>query len=281
MQIISWPSSTLLSLGCLFFFSKSVLNPIATFSQLTRKSSQSGVLGNVEGMRFCRHLNNSSCGKPHFSFLIKARLHLGKTLSNPFEYKIEVQYHDAWSNFVSCNVFNYLRLLDVKILPFRGKPITKFHYLENRIFGYQFWQQFIYLRLFKSESEWCHRKSKIELLITADAVHELLSKYTKVTIRRPINAAFISPDESGLQMLIANENFRAALDLTEKLLNSVSQGRGTAGHISKNSVRSLRIWHARFTLFAKVSCLSFIGFGFFHMAPSPKSSRKILSILEG
>ena len=89
----------------------------------------------------------------------------------------------------------------------------------------------------------------------ADAVHELLSKYTKVTIRRPINAAFISPDEIGLQTLMANENFRAALDLTERLLTSLGQGRGTAGHISKNSVHSLRLWHARFTLFAKVSCI--------------------------
>ena len=57
-------------------------------------------------------------------------------------------------------------------------------------------------------------------------------------------------------MLMVNENFRAALELTDKILTGFNQGRGMASHMSKHTVQSIRIWHARIIILTKVILFS-------------------------
>ena len=93
---------------------------------------------------------------------------------------------------------------------------------------------------------WTYGKNRV-----GDPLQDLLSKYTK-NVRSRCNSSALSHDEESLQLLIVNENFRAALELTEKILSGFNQGRGMAGHLSKHTVQSIRIWHARFILLNKV-----------------------------
>ncbi|XP_075266255.1 trafficking protein particle complex subunit 12-like [Convolutriloba macropyga] len=90
-----------------------------------------------------------------------------------------------------------------------------------------------------------------------DPLQDLLSKYTK-NVRSRCNSSALSHDEESLQLLIVNENFRAALELTEKILSGFNQGRGMAGHLSKHTVQSIRIWHARFILLNKLKMFAAI-----------------------
>lgn len=64
----------------------------------------------------------------------------------------------------------------------------------------------------------------------------------------------VTEDESGLRSLINAGSYRAAANLTARLLTSLGQGYGTANttQIVQHTPYSLKLWFARFALLIKI-----------------------------
>lgn len=70
--------------------------------------------------------------------------------------------------------------------------------------------------------------------------------------RVTLTADNVSQDEDGLRKLISVGCFRAAVNLTTRLLTLHGQGLKKAGHPSRHTPRSLQVWLTRLTLLVKL-----------------------------
>nr|XP_020464430.1 trafficking protein particle complex subunit 12 isoform X2 [Monopterus albus]XP_020464432.1 trafficking protein particle complex subunit 12 isoform X2 [Monopterus albus] len=92
--------------------------------------------------------------------------------------------------------------------------------------------------------------------LQGDAVKDLMLRFLgeqAAMKRQVLTASSVEQSFTGLKQLISKKNWRAAVDLTGRLLTVHGQGYGKAGQQTSHTTDSLQLWFVRLALFTKLS----------------------------
>uniref|UniRef100_A0A4W4EZA4 Trafficking protein particle complex subunit 12 n=1 Tax=Electrophorus electricus TaxID=8005 RepID=A0A4W4EZA4_ELEEL len=92
--------------------------------------------------------------------------------------------------------------------------------------------------------------------LQGDAVKELMVRFLgdqAATKRQVLTANSVEQNFLGLKQLISTKNWRAAVDLTGRLLTAHGQGYGKSGQASNHTSDSLQLWFVRLALLVKLT----------------------------
>ncbi|KAM7403804.1 hypothetical protein PAMA_004304 [Pampus argenteus] len=92
--------------------------------------------------------------------------------------------------------------------------------------------------------------------LQGDAVKDLMLRFLgeqAAMKRQVLNANSVEQSFTGLKELISSKNWRAAVDLTGRLLTSHGQGYGKAGQPTSHTTDSLQLWFVRLALLTKLN----------------------------
>ncbi|XP_068457695.1 trafficking protein particle complex subunit 12 [Clinocottus analis] len=92
--------------------------------------------------------------------------------------------------------------------------------------------------------------------LQGDAVKDLMLRFLgepAAMKRQVLTAGSVEPSFTGLKRLISSKNWRAAVDLTGRLLTAHGQGYGKAGQPTSHTTDSLQLWFVRLALLTKLS----------------------------
>ncbi|XP_051942639.1 trafficking protein particle complex subunit 12 [Hippocampus zosterae] len=92
--------------------------------------------------------------------------------------------------------------------------------------------------------------------LQGDAVKDLMVRFLgeqAAMKRQVLTANSVEQSFLGLKQLISSKNWRAAVDLTGRLLTAHGQGYGKAGQPTSHSANSLQLWFARLALLTKLN----------------------------
>ncbi|XP_020775509.2 trafficking protein particle complex subunit 12 [Boleophthalmus pectinirostris] len=92
--------------------------------------------------------------------------------------------------------------------------------------------------------------------LQGDAVKDLLLRLLgeQAAVKRQVlTASSVEQSFSGLKQLISTKNWRAAVDLTGRLLTAHGQGYGKAGQATSHTTDSLQLWFVRLALLTKLN----------------------------
>nr|XP_019940522.1 PREDICTED: trafficking protein particle complex subunit 12 [Paralichthys olivaceus]XP_019940523.1 PREDICTED: trafficking protein particle complex subunit 12 [Paralichthys olivaceus] len=92
--------------------------------------------------------------------------------------------------------------------------------------------------------------------LQGDAVKDLMLRFLgeqAAMKRQVLNANSVEQSFTGLKQLITSKNWRAAVDLTGRLLTAHGQGYGKAGQPTSHTTDSLQLWFVRLALLTKLS----------------------------
>ncbi|KAL6105101.1 trappc12 [Pungitius sinensis] len=92
--------------------------------------------------------------------------------------------------------------------------------------------------------------------LQGDALKDLMLRFlgeAAAMKRQVLTANSVEQSCTGLQRLISSKNWRAAVDLTGRLLTAHGQGYGKAGQPSAHTTDSLQLWFVRLALLTKLN----------------------------
>ncbi|KAM9786437.1 trafficking protein particle complex subunit 12 [Syngnathus typhle] len=92
--------------------------------------------------------------------------------------------------------------------------------------------------------------------LQGDAVKDLMLRFLgeqAAMKRQVLTATSVEQSFSGLKQLISSKNWRAAVDLTGRLLTAHGQGYGKAGQPTSHTANSLQLWFVRLALLVKLN----------------------------
>ncbi|KAM6912123.1 trafficking protein particle complex subunit 12 [Xenentodon cancila] len=92
--------------------------------------------------------------------------------------------------------------------------------------------------------------------LQGDAVKDLMLRFLgeqAAMKRQVLTASSVEPSFTGLKQLISSKNWRAAVDLTGRLLTAHGQGYGKAGQPTSHTTNSLQLWFVRLALLTKLN----------------------------
>ncbi|KAM9842137.1 trafficking protein particle complex subunit 12 [Aulostomus maculatus] len=92
--------------------------------------------------------------------------------------------------------------------------------------------------------------------LQGDAVKDLMLRFLgeqAAMKRQVLTASSVEQSFTGLKQLISSKNWRAAVDLTGRLLTAHGQGYGKAGQPSSHTTDSLQLWFVRLALLTKLN----------------------------
>lgn len=92
--------------------------------------------------------------------------------------------------------------------------------------------------------------------LQGDAVKDLMLRFLgepAAMKRQVLTANSVEQSFTGLKQLISSKNWRAAVDLTGRLLTAHGQGYGKAGQATSHTTDSLQLWFVRLALLTKLN----------------------------
>ncbi|XP_070698452.1 trafficking protein particle complex subunit 12 [Pempheris klunzingeri] len=92
--------------------------------------------------------------------------------------------------------------------------------------------------------------------LQGDAVKDLMLRFLgeqAAMKRQVLTAVSVEQSFTGLKQLISSKNWRAAVDLTGRLLTAHGQGYGKAGQATSHTTDSLQLWFVRLALLTKLN----------------------------